>query len=87
MSMLYGVTELGEAYQRRFLLRTSGWMELYAGTRRRADQQDRNRMVQALTRVGRVVSPEPERGGQHTPSWCRCARSRSCVGCMDVVQR
>ena len=35
-------------------------MELYAGTRSRGDKQDLDRMVQALTSVGRVVSPEPE---------------------------
>ena len=45
---------------RRFLLSTVVWMELYAGTRRRADKQDLDRMVRALTSVGRVVSPEPE---------------------------
>ncbi len=54
---------LGEAYQRWLLLSASVWMELYAGTRRRADKQDLNRMVQALTSVRRVASPEPERGG------------------------
>ncbi len=35
-------------------------MELYAGTRSRGDKQDLDRMVQALTGIGRVVSPEPE---------------------------
>jgi len=85
MSMLYAVTVLGEAYQRRFLLRTSVWRELYAGTRWRAETQDHNRMVQALTHVGHVASPEPERGGQPTPSWCRCAWCKSWVGCMHVV--
>src|SRR5262249_16671240 len=72
--VILSVTVLGEAYQRRLLLSTSVWMELYAGTRRRADKQDLNRMVQALTSVGHVASPEPERGGQPTPSWCRCAQ-------------
>ena len=52
-------TLLGEAYQRRFLRSTSVWMERYAGTRWRADTQDLNRMVLALTRGGRVVSAEP----------------------------
>ena len=45
---------------RRFLLSTVVWMELYAGTRRRADKQDLDRMVRALTGIGRVVSPEAE---------------------------
>jgi predicted nucleic acid-binding protein len=45
---------------RRFLLSTVVGMELYAGTRSRGDKQDLDRMVQALTGVGRVVSPEPE---------------------------
>ena len=45
---------------RRFILSTVVWMELYAGTRRRADKQDLDRMVRALTSIGRVVSPEPE---------------------------
>ena len=45
---------------RRFLLSTVVWMELYAGTRSRGDKQDLDRMVQALTSVGRVVSPEAE---------------------------
>jgi predicted nucleic acid-binding protein len=45
---------------RRFLLSTVVWMELYAGTRSRGDKQDLDRMVRTLTRVGRVVSPEPE---------------------------
>ncbi len=45
---------------RRFLLSTVVAMELYAGTRSRGDKQDLDRMVQALTGIGRVVSPEPE---------------------------
>ena len=45
---------------RRFLLSTVVWMELYAGTRSRGDKQDLDQMVRVLTRVGRVVSPEPE---------------------------
>ena len=45
---------------RRFLLSTVVGMKLYAGTRSRGDKQDLDRMVQALTGVGRVVSPEPE---------------------------
>jgi len=45
---------------RRFLLSTVVWMELYIGTRSRGDKQDLDRMVRALTSVGRVVSPEPE---------------------------
>jgi predicted nucleic acid-binding protein len=45
---------------RRFLLSTVVGMELYAGTRSRGDKQDLDQMVWALTRVGRVVSPEPE---------------------------
>ena len=45
---------------RRFLLSTVVGMELYAGTRSRGDKQDLDRMVRALTGVGRVVSPEPE---------------------------
>src|SRR5215470_7994657 len=53
-----GVPVCGEAYQRWFLRRTSVWRELYAGTRRRADQQDLNRMVQGLTSGG-MWSPEP----------------------------
>jgi len=36
------------------------WMELYAGTQSRADKQDLDRMMRALTSIGRVVSPEPE---------------------------
>jgi hypothetical protein len=36
------------------------WMERHAGTRSRGDKQDLDRMVRALTGVGRVVSPEPE---------------------------
>jgi predicted nucleic acid-binding protein len=35
-------------------------MELYAGTHSRGDKQDLDRIVRALTSVGRVVSPEPE---------------------------
>jgi predicted nucleic acid-binding protein len=35
-------------------------MELYAGTRSRGDKQDLDRIVRALTGLGRVVSPEPE---------------------------
>jgi predicted nucleic acid-binding protein len=35
-------------------------MELYVGTRSRGDKQDLDRIVRALTSVGRVVSPEPE---------------------------
>jgi predicted nucleic acid-binding protein len=45
---------------RRFLLSTVVWMELYAGTRSRGDKQDLDRIVRALTGLGRVVSPEPE---------------------------
>ncbi len=45
---------------RRFILSTVVAMELYAGTRNRGDKQDLDRMVQALTGIGRVVSPEPE---------------------------
>lgn len=45
---------------RRFLLSTVVWMELYVGTRSRGDKQDLDRIVRALTSVGRVVSPEPE---------------------------
>jgi predicted nucleic acid-binding protein len=45
---------------RRFLLGTVVWMELYVGTRSRGDKQDLDRIVRALTSVGRVVSPEPE---------------------------
>jgi predicted nucleic acid-binding protein len=35
-------------------------MELYAGTRQRADKQDLDHMVRALAGIGRIVSPEPE---------------------------
>jgi len=35
-------------------------MEFYAGTRSRGDKQDLDRMVRALTGLGRVVSLEPE---------------------------
>jgi predicted nucleic acid-binding protein len=45
---------------RRFVLSTVVWMELYAGTRQRADKQDLDRMVRALAGIGRVVAPEPE---------------------------
>lgn len=45
---------------RQFILSTVVWMELYAGTRSRADKQDLDRMVRALTGIGCVVSPEPE---------------------------
>jgi predicted nucleic acid-binding protein len=45
---------------RRFLLSTVVGMELYAGTQRRADKQDLDRMVRVLTGIGRVVSPAPE---------------------------
>jgi predicted nucleic acid-binding protein len=43
-----------------FILSAVVAMELYAGTRSRGDKQDLDRMVQALTGVGRVVSLEPE---------------------------
>jgi predicted nucleic acid-binding protein len=45
---------------RRFLLSTVVWMELYAGTQCRGDKQDLDRIVRALTGLGRVVSSEPE---------------------------
>jgi predicted nucleic acid-binding protein len=45
---------------RRFVMSTVVWMELYAGTQSRADKQDLDRMMRALTSIGRVVSPEPE---------------------------
>jgi predicted nucleic acid-binding protein len=45
---------------RRFILSTVVAMELYAGTRSRGDKWDLDRMVQALTGIGRVVLPEPE---------------------------
>lgn len=45
---------------RQFILSTVVWMELYAGTRSRADKQDLDRMVRALTGIGCIVSPEPE---------------------------
>jgi predicted nucleic acid-binding protein len=35
-------------------------MELYAGTRSRRDKQDLDSIVQALTSIGRVISPEPD---------------------------
>jgi predicted nucleic acid-binding protein len=35
-------------------------MELYAGTRSRGDKQDPDRIVRALTGLGRMVSQEPE---------------------------
>ena len=45
---------------RRFVMSTVVWMELYAGTQSWADKQDLDRMMRALTSIGRVVSPEPE---------------------------
>jgi len=35
-------------------------MELYAGTRSKADKRDLDGMQQALSRIGRIVSPTPE---------------------------
>ena len=35
-------------------------MELYAGTRDKADKRDLDRTVQALTKIERIVSPRPE---------------------------
>jgi predicted nucleic acid-binding protein len=35
-------------------------MELYTGTRSRGDKQDLDRIVRALTGLGRVVPPGPE---------------------------
>jgi len=49
-------------------------MELYAGTRSRGDKQDLDRIVRALTSLGRVVSPEPEdfhTAGQVVPTYVR----------------
>ena len=45
---------------RRFLLCTVVWMELYAGTRDKADKRDLDHTVQALTKIKRIVSPQPE---------------------------
>ena len=45
---------------RRFLLCTVVWMELYAGTRDKADKRDLDHIVRTLTKIGRVVSPQPE---------------------------
>jgi predicted nucleic acid-binding protein len=59
---------------RRFLLCTVVWMELYAGTRTKADKQDLDAMQRALSSIGRVVSPAPEdfyRAGQMLASYSR----------------
>jgi len=59
---------------RRFLLSTVVCMELYAGTRSRADKQDLDRMVTALASVKRVVTPAPEdfyTAGQMAASYAR----------------
>lgn len=45
---------------RQFVLSTVVGMELYAGTRSRRDKQDLDSIVQALTSIGRVISPEPD---------------------------
>ncbi len=44
----------------RFLLCTVVWMELYAGTRDKTDKRDMDHIGQALTKIGRVVSPQTE---------------------------
>lgn len=59
---------------RRFLLSTVVWIELYAGARSRADKQDLDRMMTALTSVRRVVTPAPEdfyTAGQMVASYTR----------------
>ena len=45
---------------KRFLLCTVVWMELYAGTRAKADKQDLDAMQRSLSSIGRMVSPTPE---------------------------
>jgi predicted nucleic acid-binding protein len=67
---------------RRFLLSTVVWMELYAGTQQRADKQDLDRMVRALTSIGRVVSPESEdfyTAGQVVATYVRRYGRSPCV--------
>ena len=67
---------------RRFLLSTVVWMELYAGTRSRADKQDLDRMVTALTGVRRIVTPAPEdfyTAGQMVASYSQSTDMLYCV--------
>lgn len=52
---------VARAFQRRrFLLCAVVWMELYAGTQHPNDKRELDAMQRELSRVERVVSPEPE---------------------------
>lgn len=44
---------------KRFLICTVVWMELYCGTRSKADKRDLDVMQKALSSIGRIVSPSP----------------------------